>query len=96
MTPIIELQSVSRQLIGHPVLQGSSLAVTQGGSCAIVGASGSGKSTLLNIIGLLDQPCQGKLPLDGCDMSNADAGIRAVTRNRLLHTSGNTPRPYES
>ncbi|MCF6239739.1 MAG: ABC transporter ATP-binding protein [Bacteroidales bacterium] len=36
---------------------------------AIMGPSGCGKSTLLNIIGLLDNPTQGKYIFDGVDVS---------------------------
>ena len=37
-----------------------SLEVKQGEFVAIMGPSGCGKSTLLNIIGLLDNPSEGK------------------------------------
>jgi len=50
-------------------LQGVDLEITRGEFTAIVGPSGSGKSTLLNIIGGLDHPTDGKVWVDGIDLS---------------------------
>ena len=36
---------------------------------AVVGPSGSGKTTLLNIVGGLDSPTDGKVVVDGVDLS---------------------------
>ena len=47
------------------VLHGIDLVLKRGEFAALIGPSGSGKSTLLNIIGLLDQPNQGKLFITG-------------------------------
>jgi lipoprotein-releasing system ATP-binding protein len=55
--------------IGMPaeteVLHGIDLVLKRGEFAALIGPSGSGKSTLLNIIGLLDQPSEGKLFITG-------------------------------
>lgn len=68
----------------QPVLDGVSLSIGRGESCAIVGTSGSGKSTLLNIIGLLDQPTAGRFLLDGQDMAQTTAEDRAKARNQTI------------
>lgn len=84
MTPILALDGVTRMLGDQPILHDVSLSIPQSQTCAIVGPSGSGKSTLLNLIGLLDQPCQGRVLLGGRDMTAATSDQRAVMRNRLL------------
>ncbi|QXI47078.1 ATP-binding cassette domain-containing protein [Pseudomonas anuradhapurensis] len=80
----LRLESVQRSIGGQVILDNVSMSFAESQSCAITGPSGSGKSTLLNLIGLLDQPCRGRLVLDGCDMTHATADQRAITRNRLL------------
>lgn len=49
------------------------LKIEKGEFTAIVGPSGSGKTTLLNMIGGLDQPTQGKIIIDGTDISTFKA-----------------------
>ena len=50
-------------------LDGANIKVLEGDFSAIVGHSGCGKSTLMHILGLLDRPDEGKLIIDGEDMS---------------------------
>lgn len=51
-------------------LRGVTIQIEQGEFTAIVGPSGSGKTTLLNIIGGLDRPSEGKVLVDGTDLSD--------------------------
>ena len=55
-------------------LNGVDLTVNKGEFTAVVGPSGSGKSTLLNIVGGLDQPTEGKIIIDGTDISHLSEG----------------------
>jgi putative ABC transport system ATP-binding protein len=50
-------------------LRGVNLKVESGDFLAVLGPSGSGKSTLLNLIGALDRPTQGKMLIEGVDVS---------------------------
>ena len=62
-----------------PALDGASLAVPAGSTCAIVGQTGSGKSTLLRILCGLEAPDSGTLLVDGADASGR-RGRRAARR----------------
>ena len=46
-----------------------SLKVEQGEFVAVMGPSGSGKTTLLNMLGGIDRPCQGRVIIDGTDIT---------------------------
>jgi putative ABC transport system ATP-binding protein len=64
-------------------LRGVNLKVESGDFVAIVGPSGSGKSTLLNMIGALDKPTEGKVLIDGVDVSSLNDDRLAELRRRV-------------
>ena len=66
------------------VLRGVSFAAERGKVCAIVGPSGCGKSTLLYQLGLLDQPDDGRIWIDGELMSNTSDDLRTAARSRHI------------
>lgn len=84
MSAAISLEHLHRSLGGEAILNDVSLSIPHGQTCAIIGPSGSGKSTLLNLIGLLDEPCQGRVLLYGQNMTGASRAQRAVVRNRSI------------
>ncbi len=65
-------------------LNGIDLSVSKGEFVAIVGASGSGKSTLLHILGSVDKPTEGKVMIDGTDLSNLNQTQAAIFRRRKV------------
>jgi putative ABC transport system ATP-binding protein len=73
MTSIVEAVNLKKTyMLGKvPVeaLRGVNLKVDSGDFLAILGPSGSGKSTLLNLIGALDKPTEGKMLIEGTDIS---------------------------
>lgn len=65
-------------------LDGINLAVEKGEFVAIVGASGSGKSTLLHILGSVDKPTEGKVMVEGTDISTMNQTQSAIFRRRKV------------
>ncbi len=61
-------------------LRGISLNIEKGEFVGIMGPSGCGKSTLLNILGLLDNPSDGKYMLNGVDVTNLKEKDRTMFR----------------
>ena len=64
-------------------LRGVNLKVEGGDFLAVLGPSGSGKSTLLNLIGALDKPTEGKILIDGVDVSTLNDNQLADLRRRV-------------
>ncbi|MFP4104545.1 MAG: ABC transporter ATP-binding protein [Phycisphaerae bacterium] len=90
MSNLLEVQNVTRRYEspggspGPEVLSGVSLSLEQGQTLSIVGPSGSGKTTLLNIIGTLDKPNEGKVLLDGRDITSLDDKETAEVRRNSI------------
>lgn len=60
------------------------LSVQKGEFVAIVGASGSGKSTLFHILGSVDKPTDGKVLIEGTDISTMNRTQAAIFRRRKV------------
>ena len=65
-------------------LDGIDLSVGKGEFVAVIGASGSGKSTLLHILGSVDKPTEGKVTIDGTDLSQLNPTQAAIFRRRKV------------
>ena len=61
-------------------LRGVSFHIDKGEFVGIMGPSGCGKSTLLNILGLLDNPTDGRYLLNGTDVSGMKEKDRTALR----------------
>ncbi len=60
------------------------LSIQKGEFAAITGASGSGKSTLLHILGSVDKPTEGKVLIEGTDISTMNRTQAAIFRRRKV------------
>ena len=67
--PTLILTDVHKSFGTNPVLRGIDLTVTSGQMICLIGASGSGKSTLLRCMNLLEPIDDGRIELDGIDIS---------------------------
>jgi len=88
MKAIIELQNVHKEYkmdeIEVKALNNVDLKINKKEFVAIMGPSGSGKSTLLHMIGCLDRPTEGKIFLDGTDISTLnDSELARLRGNKL-------------
>ena len=82
----IEFENVRKEYIMGEVhitaLHDASFTVEKGEICVIVGPSGAGKTTLLNILGGMDSLTEGRVVLDGEDISHYNSHQLTAYRRR--------------
>ncbi len=88
MSSVLRMRGISRTYgegqAAVTALRDFSLTVSEGELVAVMGPSGSGKSTMLQIAGGLDAPTQGRVDVDGIDLTELDRdGLAAVRRRHV-------------
>jgi general L-amino acid transport system ATP-binding protein len=77
-TPIIEFDKVNKWFGEFHVLRDIDLRVAKGERIVICGPSGSGKSTLIRCINRLEEHQEGRLVVDGTELSDDIRAIDAI------------------
>jgi spermidine/putrescine transport system ATP-binding protein len=78
MPALLEFQSVSKSLDKQSILKDINLSIEAGEFLTVLGPSGSGKTTLLRLVGGFEQPDNGRIFLDGEDVSHLPPYKRRV------------------
>jgi lipoprotein-releasing system ATP-binding protein len=89
---ILRLENVKKTLVSksegevitNTILPDISFEVKKGEFSSITGTSGSGKTTLLYLMGGLDKPTEGRIYLDGEEISSLKEEELAAMRNKKL------------
>ena len=80
--PIVRLEGIHKWFGELYVLRGIDLAISPGEVVVVIGPSGSGKSTLLRTVNMLEEPTEGRVFVDGLDLTdirtNLDAARTAI------------------
>lgn len=76
--PAVALDAVSKSYDGRLVVSDVSLSVARGDFLAILGPSGSGKTTVMRLIGGFETPDQGRILIDGEDVTDLPPERRRV------------------
>jgi general L-amino acid transport system ATP-binding protein len=79
--PIIQFEKVSKWYDDFHVLRDIDLSVGKGERIVICGPSGSGKSTLIRCINALEEHQEGRLIVDGIEITDDVKAIEAVRKN---------------
>ena len=75
---MLQVEDARVSFDGTAVLDEARLAVEDGETMALLGPSGSGKTTLLRVIAGLELPEQGRVRLDGVDLTGVPPHLRRV------------------
>jgi len=85
---LVEIENITRNYqmgeIQVQALRNITLSIEEAAFVSFVGPSGSGKTTMLNLIGCLDRPSEGKISVDGKDVSTLDRKQSAIFRGSIL------------
>jgi len=76
--PALRLENVHKRFGDLHVLRGVDLEVARGTVVCVIGPSGSGKSTLLRCINLLEPPDEGRILIEGRDITGLEAETEAT------------------
>lgn len=80
----LQIQNVSKSFDNEQILENISIQLHKGELVSLLGASGSGKTTLFNVISGLTEPDQGKILLDGEDITGTSGHIAYMLQKDLL------------
>ncbi|WP_264738495.1 amino acid ABC transporter ATP-binding protein [Cytobacillus firmus] len=78
---MIKVENLHKHFGKLEVLKGISTSIQDGEVVAIIGPSGSGKSTLLRCINLLEVPTDGRIMINGHDITDKSTNIMKVRQN---------------
>jgi ABC-type Fe3+/spermidine/putrescine transport system ATPase subunit len=73
---MIEIDGLTKTFGGFTAIDSLSLTIARGEFFALLGASGSGKTTLLRLLGGFEFPTQGRVRIDGQDVTDLRANRR--------------------
>jgi spermidine/putrescine transport system ATP-binding protein len=79
MSASLELQRIGRRFGATVALAGIELAVSAGAYVVLLGPSGSGKTTLLSVLGGFVEPGEGRVLIDGTDVTGLPPARRPTT-----------------
>lgn len=81
---MIRVKDIHKSFGSLEVLKGVNLEIQKGEIVSIIGKSGAGKTTLLQIIGTLDKADNGKVEINGVDVSGLSEKELAEFRNKHI------------
>ena len=78
LTPLVELKALNKAFDGKQIISELDLTIQNGEFLTILGPSGCGKTTVLRLIAGLEDVDEGKIILDGQDITDIPAEQRFV------------------
>lgn len=76
--PILRVENLHKRYGTNHVLRGVDLQVMRGEVVVVIGPSGSGKSSLLKCLNRLEEPTEGRIFLDGQEITGPNVKLPAI------------------
>jgi polar amino acid transport system ATP-binding protein len=76
--PLVRLEGIHKWFGDLYVLRDINLEIAQGEVVVVIGPSGSGKSTLLRTVNLLEEPTEGRVVVDGIDLTSIKTNLNVA------------------
>ena len=76
---MIEIIDLEKTYDVNPILKGITTTINDGDIISIIGGSGCGKSTFIRCINMLEKPTNGKVILDGEEISNENYDLTKIS-----------------
>ena len=77
--PFVHMENVAKRWNGQLGVEGVSLSIARGSFVALLGPSGCGKSTTLRLLSGLELPDEGRISIDGRDVTTAAPSERNLS-----------------
>uniref|UniRef100_UPI004056AD2E ABC transporter ATP-binding protein n=1 Tax=Agathobacter sp. TaxID=2021311 RepID=UPI004056AD2E len=81
---VLQVDSVSKSFEGEQIIHQISLELQEGELVSLLGVSGGGKTTLFNVIAGLKEPDEGKVYLEGKDITGKPGNVSYMLQKDLL------------
>lgn len=81
---VLQVQDISKSFENEPIIRKISLTLQEGELVSLLGVSGGGKTTLFNIIAGLKEPDEGKVYLEGKDITGKPGSVSYMLQKDLL------------
>ncbi|WP_279071367.1 ABC transporter ATP-binding protein [Microbacterium lacticum] len=91
--PALQIDGLGLQIGGATILKDVSLAIAPGSLVGVIGPNGAGKTTLFNVISGITRPTEGRILMNGDDITRTSVPQRArAGLGRTFQTSSLFPR----
>lgn len=81
---LLQIEQVSKSFDGEKIIEDISIELHQGEIVSLLGVSGGGKTTLFNIISGLKKPDQGRVLLEGEDVTGKPGRVSYMLQKDLM------------
>ena len=81
---VLRAEGITKSFDGQKIIEIITLELYEGELVSLVGVSGGGKTTLFNVIAGLSQPDEGRIFLDGVDITGRPGQVSYMLQKDLL------------